>query len=95
MHFAAPISVIGNEGTTTIASTESKKGELSNNTLISLPKLADEHLWISTERQCKWHSIACDDGSVIAMDLRNSSISGKIPTEVGLLKNMVAFDFGK
>ena len=58
----------------------------------------DKELWIESERQCAWSGVACQDGSVTEIDLGATSgvyLTGKIPTEIGILTNLLWADFGK
>jgi hypothetical protein len=55
-------------------------------------------LWINLERQCVWRSVRCVDGMVVELDMGASSglvLSGTIPTEIGLLRNLEWLDLGK
>jgi hypothetical protein len=53
----------------------------------------DQRLWITKERHCIWEAVGCTDGNIVTElnyeDIVNFRVSGTIPTEIGLLKNLV------
>ena len=55
----------------------------------------DSSLWISTEQQCRWENIACNEGSVEVLAVRSQDLSGTIATSVGLLTGLRRMDYGE
>mmetsp|Transcript_5639 Transcript_5639/g.7875 ORF Transcript_5639/g.7875 Transcript_5639/m.7875 type:complete len:505 (-) Transcript_5639:102-1616(-) len=58
------------------------------------PKWAQKHNWMSVQHECDWFGITCDQpagttGNLVIkkMELSNNNITGRIPTELGLLHN--------
>jgi hypothetical protein len=54
----------------------------------------DDESWIEKSFHCTWSNIACVDGRVTELDLTFNglgyrSITGPIPTEIGLLRNLI------
>eukprot|EP00751_Fragilariopsis_kerguelensis_P020402 CAMPEP_0170902806 /NCGR_PEP_ID=MMETSP0734-20130129/49308_1 /TAXON_ID=186038 /ORGANISM="Fragilariopsis kerguelensis, Strain L26-C5" /LENGTH=554 /DNA_ID=CAMNT_0011297707 /DNA_START=233 /DNA_END=1895 /DNA_ORIENTATION=- len=51
--------------------------------------------WISTQRQCLWSQIVCQEGSVLSLTLDHDTIAGgSIATELGLLTNLETLILG-
>ena len=65
---------------TTGNTSSSASGSAPDSALITMP-------WISTQRQCLWSEIVCQEGYVVSLILP-SSIAGSIATELGLLTNL-------
>ena len=55
-----------------------------------------ELMWISTDMQCRWPNIECDDGrSVTNLDVGDSQLSGTIATSIGLLTSLTSLSLCK
>jgi hypothetical protein len=51
--------------------------------------------FISTERQCTWHSFSCKQGQVSGVKLNDAGLTGYIPSEIGLLQNLEELELGE
>ena len=50
----------------------------------------DSSGWLSTEHQCTWRGIFCNDEGVIeSLEMESNNLSGSIPTELGLLTELL------
>ena len=43
---------------------------------------------ISTDRQCRWKSVICNEGKVTEIRLKDASLAKDIPSEIGLLRSL-------
>jgi len=54
--------------------------------------LRDNNFWVSSHSVCDWIGIQCNtDGQVLEIILYNDSLSGNIPSELGMLTQMTSF----
>jgi len=83
VNFAAPIT----DGLTRESTNSSESG------FFNVMQFNDEALWISTEQQCRWENIACEEGSVETLAVRSKDLFGTISTSVGLLTGLRRLDY--
>ena len=45
--------------------------------------------WLASREPCNYHGVTCQDGAVTELDLSWNSLSGPLPTEIGLLTDLM------
>jgi len=53
----------------------------------------DDSLWISTEQQCRWENLGCNEGSIETLAVRSKELIGTISSAVGLLSGLRRMDY--
>ena len=99
LNFAAPVASARNEEQFALSALNYVQFALSAlnyvTPIASATNENDDTLWIDEQQQCGWKNIACNNGFVTSLTLKDIGLSGTISTAIGWLHELQQAYFGK